>query len=281
MPRPAISEILQIKEGLGIGAMPHRVGRGLRKLAEEDAIDRAFKLVPPELPTGQELGMAVEPGALEKADLEDALLSTPTTVSAQESDSRTRAERRRIARVHGEKGKIARVGLKYGAKLVATRDVPTGTAVKLDLKGRMVPLMPGQERDSIETEPIKRSSRTGSKPRRTILEREAERKAAEYGVGKSAAAEISDLFGEGYVAGEDEAPEAPDPITVFREQSLGVAGDAVVTGDELVDKIKRGSRTIVVSLDELRKTEIEAEAQELFDYGTTAVDLRDFRQSGE
>jgi len=67
-----------------------------------------------------------------------------------------------------------------------------------------------------------------------------------------------------------------DPHTYCGEKSLGVAGDAAILEDGLVDKVV-GHRKVrsVVSLDALREAEADVDAQDLFDYGTTARDLRE------
>jgi hypothetical protein len=109
-----------------------------------------------------------------------------------------------------------------------------------------------------------------------------EGRAAEQSMKEQAIRDLNRSFGAVYATREDfsgeedlEEVEIQDAATLCQEQSRAVAGDGAVTGDELVDKVKKGRRAIVVSLDALRAAEAEEDAQALFDYGTTAADLRE------
>lgn len=151
---------------------------------------------------------------------------TPDSVVAGLKDN-TRAARRRVKGVLGEDGCIARVEINFGRpELVATRRIPTGTAVKLGLEERRVPRGDGTE----EVEPIKRSSRVGPKPKRALLQKEAEREAAEYPSGEPAVAATSDLFEKGSSNPQTSATEEERTVYSSGDATEEVDATGVVQG---------------------------------------------------
>lgn len=130
--------------------------------------------------------------------------------------------------------------------------------------GDVVPLVSGRGiKDSVRTIGHAVSSVRNAVRPSGALEREARRRAAELAREDFAISQLNEVFGAEYAAREeysdDEAERrAEDPYAYFARVSSAVVGDEAILRDDIVDKVRDGSRKVVVSLADRRAAE-EAE----------------------